>query len=482
MKLFGRIYSHIQTWMIPLRALGARTSESLSLLYDLRQKPWMILYWFKTALRVHIGFVIAVIIAVFCLSFVTNAALQRAFKQKSLTELVSGLTGAKSRGDLRRERTQRFFYGLFILTGSAVIGLRLLSEVRASIGYSVRESRSLTQEADAALENDPSQSIILYRTATGLTCHPGDESALRKKISEAQKSVATGGKTTRSISGPVSTEPSQAPQTIGDRYTIMHELGRGASGTVYRADDDVLERAVALKELTITVADDDTRARFRREAKILARLNHPNIVQIYDLLEHGSRIWIAMELVEGGDLASLLARHGRLNPEQVAVLGGRMAEALLFAHNRGVIHRDIKPLNVLLVDDSNPKITDFGLAKLSESNVHTVEGMVLGSPRYMSPEQAEGGRVDQRSDIYSLGILLYHMLSGKPPFSGDVRSVLMQHVRRQAKPLLEMAPDIPPELAGLVDQMLSKNPSDRPAGMDVIVDQLGSLLETLQSV
>jgi tRNA A-37 threonylcarbamoyl transferase component Bud32 len=478
MKLFDRIYIRVQTWMIPVRAFGARTGESLSLLYDLRQKPWIILYWFKTALRVHIGFVIAVFVAGFSLSFITNAALQRAFKQKSLTELVSGLTGAKSRGDLRRQKVQRFFYGLFVITGSGVIVLRLLTEVRASIGYSIRESRSLTQEADAALENDPSQSIVLYRTAAGLTCHPGDESALRKKIAEAKKSVASGRNTTRCES----TEPSQVPLSIGDRYTIVRELGRGASGTVYRADDEVLERAVALKELTITVADDDTRTRFRREAKILARLNHPNIVQIYDLLEHGSRIWIAMELVEGGDLASLLARHGRLNPEQVAVLSSRMAGALLFAHNRGVIHRDIKPLNVLLVDDSSPKITDFGLAKLSESNVHTIEGTVLGSPRYMSPEQAEGGRVDQRSDIYSLGILMYHMLSGNPPFSGDVRSVLMQHVRRKPKPLLEMARDVPPAMAVLVDRMLSKDPSDRPAGMDVVADQLGSLLETIQSV
>jgi tRNA A-37 threonylcarbamoyl transferase component Bud32 len=482
MKLLDRIYCRIQMWMIPVRALGARTGESLSLLYDLREKPWIVLYWFKTALRIHIGFVVAVVIAVFSLSLVTHAALQRAFKQKSLTVLVSGLTGARSRGDIQRERTQRFFYGLFIFAGSTAMGLRLLTEVRASIGYSVRASRSLTREADAALENDPSQSLVLYRSAAGLTCYPGDESALRKKIVEAEKSVAAGRKAPRPTGGPSSTEPSPTPQSIGDRYTIVDQLGRGASGTVYRANDDVLERAVALKELTITVADDDTRARFRREAKILARLNHPNIVQIFDLLEHGSRIWIAMELVEGGDLASLLARHGRLNPEQVAVLGGRMADALLFAHNRGVIHRDIKPLNVLLVDDSNPKITDFGLAKLSEGNVHTIEGMVLGSPRYMSPEQAEGGRVDQRSDIYSLGILLYHMLSGNPPFSGDVRSVLMQHVRRKANPLLEVAPDVPPAMAGLVDQMLSKDPADRPAGMDVVADQLGSLLETLQSV
>jgi tRNA A-37 threonylcarbamoyl transferase component Bud32 len=465
--------------LLPARTLAARTVESASLLYDLRHKPHVILSWLKTAARTHVIFIVAVVLLGFGLSAANNAMLKHAISENSFSRLVSGLAGEKSRSQRQRDNIRRLFDSFLWIAGIGAIGTRLLIDLRGSIGHTSRMARSLAQEADAVRESDPSRCLELYRSAVSLTCYPGDETALREKIRNVENELAARTKPNRTTPSNAPAVSSQNPQTVGERYTILGELGRGASGTVYRADDRVLDRSVALKELSMTVADEDTRARSRREAKILARLNHPNIVQVYDLIEHGGRLWIAMELVEGGDLAAMLDKKGRLAHAAVARLGGQMAEALAFAHGRGVIHRDLKPLNVLLVDDETLKITDFGLAKLSEGNVHTVEGMILGSPRYMSPEQADGRPVTERSDIYSLGIMLYHMVSGKPPFDGDVRSVLMQHLRRKSTPLQEAVPDIPPEMADLVMQMLAKDPADRPADMSVVARRLHSSLETV---
>jgi hypothetical protein len=476
MKTLERIRARCRCGLDPLRARCARTGESLSLLYDLRQKPRIVLFWFRTAARNHTGYIFVVLALLVAASIAGDAFVDRVFRSEAVVELVSGLSGAKSRGDIRRERAKRLLGGLLWLAGTGAVGVRLLGDVKTSIGCSVRAARSLARKADDAVDVDPSRSLALYRSAVGLTCYPGDESALRKKIRAAERSVAT---PREAVAREAPRAPERRTATIGDRYEITAELGRGASGTVYRAADRVLERDVALKELNVTVTDDDSRTRFRREAQILARLNHPHIVQVFDLLEHGARVWIAMELVDGGDLASLLARRGRLGPEETVRMGERMAKALAFAHEKGVVHRDVKPLNVLLVDEQTPKITDFGLARLSEGTVHTVEGMVLGSPRYMSPEQAEGRRADERSDIYSFGIVVYHMLAGQPPFDGDVRSVLMQHIRRRPKPLFEAAPDVPPALAQLVDRMLSKDPGERPASMDVVAEQLAGSIRSV---
>jgi predicted Ser/Thr protein kinase len=465
----------------PVRALAARAAESASLLYDLRSKPRIILYWLSSAARTRVVFIAAVVLLGFGISLANNALVERMFPREGLSELISGIRGVQSQSERQQDIVRLLINSLLWIAGLGAIGARLLADLPGSIGRSTRVARSLAQQADAVRERDPSRSLALYRSAAALTCHPGDETLLREKIRDVENAAATRTKPTRTSADQDPAVSPQNPRRVGERYVVRDELGRGASGVVYRADDLVLDRSVALKELAMTVTDDDTRARFRREAKILARLNHSNIVQVYDLLEHGGRLWIAMELVEGGDLAALLNKKDRLKHEVVAHLGERMAEALAFAHGRGVIHRDLKPLNVLLVDDRTPKITDFGLAKLSEGNVHTVEGMVLGSPKYMSPEQADGRPVDERSDIYSLGIMLYHMLSGKPPFDGDTRSVLMQHLRRKSPSLQKVVPDVPPVIARLVMQMLAKDPAQRPNDMKAVARGLRSSLEPVHT-
>jgi tRNA A-37 threonylcarbamoyl transferase component Bud32 len=257
------------------------------------------------------------------------------------------------------------------------------------------------------------------------------------------------------------------PATVSKRYQLEAEIGRGASGVVHRARDTILERRVALKELAVPDADDDAVERFRREAKIVAQLSHPNIVQVYDLVDEAGRIWIAMEWVECGDLSQTIADQGPLPFESAARIAHAIAQAIAYAHGRGIVHRDLKPQNVLVDQSGIVKVTDFGLAKIAGTSVHTIEGTILGSPHYMSPEQADGRTADERSDIYSLGAILYHMLAGRPPFEGQITSVLMQHVRRPVSPLSTTAPGVavPRELETLLMQMLAKDPDERPQTM-----------------
>jgi hypothetical protein len=255
---------------------------------------------------------------------------------------------------------------------------------------------------------------------------------------------------------------------MGDRYRLDSVLGRGGVATVWRGWDLRLERAVAVKVLDRTGLDGDPSAatRFDREARTLARLAHPNIVTVYDFGAQDGVAYLVMELIEGRSLAALLA-DGPLPVAQAAAIAAQVCDALGAAHRAGVIHRDVKPANILIPSGGGVKVCDFGIARLQYAAGQatlTAVDTAIGTSDYMAPEQAAGDPVDARTDLYALGCVLYAMLAGSPPFAGDGPiSVVYQHLHRAPVPVRSLRGDVPPDLDNLVGQLLAKSPADRPA-------------------
>jgi serine/threonine protein kinase len=261
---------------------------------------------------------------------------------------------------------------------------------------------------------------------------------------------------------------------IGERlnhYEILRKLGSGGMGDVYVARDEKLGREVALKILPSALADEaETRNRFAREAKAVAALNHPGIVTLYSIEEADGVHFTTMEVVHGRTLEELI---GTLTLEQVFDIAIPLAEAVSAAHRQGITHRDLKPQNVMVTDDGHVKVLDFGLAKLQEAipgnamtqlegTVATQEGRILGTVAYMSPEQAQGRDVDTRSDIFSLGVLLYEMATGERPFTGDTGvSILSSILKDTPTPVTEVNQRLPRHLGRIVKQCLQKEPERR---------------------
>jgi len=249
------------------------------------------------------------------------------------------------------------------------------------------------------------------------------------------------------------------------RYEILDEIGQGAMGTVYRARDPLIERTVAIKTVPIAQLQQegaDAESRFLREAQSAGRLSHPNIVTIYDVGEADGLAYIAMEYLHGRTLRDLMNK-GPMPLDLALDTAMQMAEALAFAHEHGVIHRDIKPANVVVTGPRGRiKLTDFGIAHLVNSD-HTQAGQMLGSPRYMSPEQAMGREVDGRSDIFSLGAVLYEMLTGHYAFDGDsLPTIVYRVINETPVEASTLRPRIPAGLASVLAQMLNKRPETRP--------------------
>jgi eukaryotic-like serine/threonine-protein kinase len=252
---------------------------------------------------------------------------------------------------------------------------------------------------------------------------------------------------------------------VKERYTVERKLGRGGMATVYLAQDTVLDRPVALKVLAEHLADDeDFRERFLREARLAAKLVHPNVVQVYDANEDERGPFIVMEYVDGHTLADELKRRGRLPPAEVVAIGIQVCSALEAAHEAGLVHRDIKPQNILLRPDGRVKIADFGIARSLTATRHTEIGTVLGTAAYLAPEQARGERVTPAADIYSLGVVLYEMLTGRTPFEANtLPALVLQREQGKLTPPHDLAPDVPLALERVIMPCLALQPEQRPA-------------------
>ena len=261
------------------------------------------------------------------------------------------------------------------------------------------------------------------------------------------------------------------------RYELLEELGRGAMGIVYRAKDNELDDIVALKILPDNLSNNPEAVhRFKTEARSARRLSHPNIVRIHDIGEEMGRKYISMEFVDGTDLKKIYRESGgRIPLRQIILYMIVTSRALAYAHSIGIIHRDVKPANILISGNNEVKITDFGIAKMIESTDATMIGSVIGTPLYMSPEQVNGIPVDNRADIYSLGVMIYELLSGKPPFyEGDLA---YQHIHVEPKPIK----DIPPPLQDIVLKCLKKRPDDRWPDASKLADALEEFLDAFST-
>lgn len=249
------------------------------------------------------------------------------------------------------------------------------------------------------------------------------------------------------------------------RYEVIGELGQGAMGVVYKARDPLIDRVVAIKTINLGLAldeKDEYEGRFYQEAKAAGRLNHPNIVTIYDVGKSGDVAYIAMEFLEGRELRDIMNERGILPVEQVLDVTAQVALGLAYAHEHGIVHRDVKPSNIMLVRDGHVKITDFGIARMASAAVRTQTGMVLGSPKYMSPEQVVGKDIDQRSDIFSLGVMLYELLTGQAPFDGEnVNAIMYQTLNVLPAPPNTLNPSVPEMVNFIVAKALAKGIEDR---------------------
>ena len=269
-------------------------------------------------------------------------------------------------------------------------------------------------------------------------------------------------------------------QLIDGRYEVEELVGTGGMSSVYRARDTVLGRHVALKVLHEHFSTDEEYVeRFRREARAIARLNHPNIVTVIDRGEFEGRQFIVFEHVPGENLKDLVRREGPLPVQEALALTQQVARGLAFAHEHGIVHRDVKPQNVLVDEEGSPKVTDFGIARsLDPQEGLTQTGTLLGTSDYIAPEQASGRRVDERSDQYGLGVLLYELLTGEVPYPAETfMAVAMRHLRDPVPSVSERRQDVPPEVDSIVARAMAKNPNDRFPSVEAMAAAIDAALE-----
>jgi hypothetical protein len=355
--------------------------------------------------------------------------------------------------------------------GWALVGAYAKSRVKPTLERARQESDALSTAAErAARAGDLGRSLLLLSRAEAIAPEAERRAQIHRIWEQQGKS-----RLADPLAGALSLANATSPAGIGPdrRIRLVGHLGRGSMGTVHLGEDVVLGRRVAVKELTGPLAaQPEVRERFLREARALAQISSPRVVQIYDIYREGDRQFLSMELCEGEDLAARLKKSGRLPAKEAARLGAQIAEALAAAHARGVVHRDLKPANVLF-SGSDIKVADFGLARLGDSSM-TGSGAVMGTPSYIAPEQARGAAVDARADLYALGCVLFEMLSGNPPYRGTMQEVLFSHASLTPAPALDAAAlGAPAGLCRLVAHLLAKDPKARPGSAAEVVKALG---------
>jgi predicted Ser/Thr protein kinase len=503
--------SSLNSWGIVARKDGPKgflkmgQSAILSGIQDAKKlfrKPGAMVYWLLTARWAQIALLVIIFGLPFFMSTVVDTSLEKIYppvRQEKLLGLISYQRTNPLLED-RQETTRAILWTISI----GCFCFLLVLNIPKTILKTTAIAQKRESEADALKQSRPTERIRIYKSALALATDCEQEIRLIRKIKNLEKEILgaennadndlqthkiiSKGRTVklernsappdRRLGEKLSANPARTGDAVEEakpenRYIILHELGRGAMGVVYLGHDRILARDVALKKLPDQFNQDkDTIERFKQEAVALARLSHPNIVQVYDFVQEDDQAWIAMELVQGKDLDKHLGDSAPLPLKETVQLAIQMAEALAYAHKRGVIHRDFKPANVIVSPEVSAKITDFGLAKLARSGIHTQIGSIMGTPAYMSPEQAQGKVVDSRSDIYAFGVTLYKMLAGRLPFEGDAESIMAQKLTAETTKIPDLEERVPPRLRQMVMQMLNKETDKRPANMEKIAENL----------
>ena len=466
--MFSETASHLS------KEISKKFKEGIELVPMVWRKPKVFRYWMLNARRAHLAIIVLIVLVPFILIPSVNLLLSYIFSPVT-EESLFGLIRTKKDNPFL-EYAQLLVTALVWLTSIVICVYLFLIKIPDVIQHSRKIVEDKIAEADKTLILKPSESVLLYSAATEWNVDANYEKIISTKMDKVNKTVFDGIDKTLVVMPPGMTSPENSMSVnavVAGRYPIRKLLGKGAMGSVYLAEDLRLKRDIALKMLAPGLSiDEHLLARFRQEALALARLSHPNIVQVYDFFEENGFFWIAMEFVKGGELDARLKAPEKLPLHEILTLTKQMADALGYAHEQGVVHRDFKPANVLLTLNANVKITDFGIAKLAQSSIHTQLNTVLGTPSYMSPEQANGETTDHRTDIYSLGIVFYQLLAGEPPFKGDHRSIIAQHFLKAVPRLSELHQDISPEIDEIIQKMLAKKPADRYQSMLEVINQL----------
>ena len=283
--------------------------------------------------------------------------------------------------------------------------------------------------------------------------------------------------------GPEDGEERLIGRTLGG-FRIMRVLGAGSVGVVFLAEQVALERLVALKVLRCArAADPEYLKRFHREALVVARLIHPNAVQVHDVGRADGYYFMALEYIDGESLAERLERQSQLFWRTALDVASQAAASLEQAHGMGIVHRDIKPENLMIDRSGCVKVTDFGIARLADDPARTADGLILGTPLYMSPEQGQGDPAGPAADLYSLGATLYHMLVGYPPFVGlSTLAVMHRHLTERPRPPAEREPSVPAAVSDLTLRLLEKDPAARPASARALIEEIAAILSTVRPV
>ena len=377
---------------------------------------------------------------------------------------------------LRQTREQQAIQSAWI-TGAAPVALLFLMQLLVAVFARGEELDEEDGEEEASVVIQPEPVVKKPNPADRTVIRQSVQPTVSPPVAPVASSVPADDSLQLSLEGDGALYIGQ-----GGRYRIDRLLASGGMGSGHKADDTTLQRDDAIKELDVSLAQDQEQSdRFRQEALALAGLAHPHIVPVYDLVEDNQRFWIVMELLSGGDLEDRIEK----NPPTVKVATNiirAVAEGLAFAHNKGIVHRDIKPMNILFNVDGIPKLVDFGIAKLVQSQqsvVHTREGLSLGSPTYMSPEQVKGKKdIDKRADIYALGVTFYKMLVGEAPFTGDAEEVMRQHMFETPVSPRVSNHAVSLELEAIVIKMLAKNPADRHQSLEEFISALDAIKNT----